>query len=60
MLNTAKEKNDMDIVKLKRLVNAICDDLERYLESPEEYDAEYFEDVYVAAQMAVDIVEKGE
>jgi uncharacterized circularly permuted ATP-grasp superfamily protein len=50
----------MDIVKLKRLVNAICDDLERYLESPEEYDAEYFEDVYVAAQMAVDIVEKGE
>jgi hypothetical protein len=42
--------------KLKKLVTAIREDLERYLEDPSDFRSEYFEDVCTAAQMAEEIL----
>ena len=42
--------------RLKKLVTAIREDLERYLEDPSDFRSEYFEDVCTAAQMAEEIL----
>ena len=44
------------IKRLKKLVTAIREDLERYLADPSDFRSEYFEDVCTAAQMAEEIL----
>ena len=44
------------IQRLKKLVTAIREDLERYLADPSDFRSEYFEDVCTAAQMAEEIL----